>query len=48
LISPTTKSLFDDDRRSWTGTLPENGDYTFIVEGDAARGATYSMTVSIK
>ena len=48
LISPTTKSLFDDDRRSWTGTLPENGDYTFIVEGDAERGATYSMTVSIK
>lgn len=48
LISPTTKSLFDGDRRSWTGTLPENGDYTFIVEGDAERAATYSMTVSIK
>jgi len=48
LISPATKSLFDDNRRSWTGTLPENGDYTFIVEGDAERGATYSLTVSIK
>ena len=48
LISPATKSMFDDDRRSWTGTLPQNGDYTFIVEGDAERDVPYSMTVSIK
>jgi hypothetical protein len=48
LMSPTTKSLFDDMRRSWSGTLSENGDYTFIIEGDAERGATYSLTVSIK
>jgi len=48
LMTPKPTSLFDDKRRSWSGPLPENGDYTIIVEGDAERGATYSMTVSIK
>ena len=47
LVSPTTRGLAADNLRSWTGTLPENGDYTFIVEGDE-RGGTYSMTISIK
>lgn len=48
LMSPKPTSLFDDKRRSWTGTLPEDGDYTLIIEGDAERDATYSLTVSIK
>lgn len=48
LMSPKPATLFDDKRRSWTGTLTEDGDYTIIVEGDAERWATYSMTLSIK
>jgi hypothetical protein len=47
LMSPTTRSLMDDNSRSWTGTLPETGDYTILVDSDS-RGATYSMTISIK
>lgn len=47
LMSPSTSSLVDDNTRTWTGTLPENGDYSIIVEGDE-RGGTYSMTISIK
>ena len=48
LMSPKPATLFDDKRRSWTGTLPEDGDYTIIIEGDAERDASYSMTLSIK
>lgn len=47
LMSPTTRSLVADNSRSWTGTLPETGDYTILVDADT-RSATYSMTISIK
>ena len=46
MTSRTTTSLADNTR-SWTGTLPETGDYLILVDTDA-KGATYSMTVSIK
>ena len=46
MTSKTTNSLADNTR-SWTGTLPETGDYLIIVDADA-RASTYSMTVSIK
>ena len=46
MTSRTTQSLADNTR-SWTGTLPETGDYLILVESDA-KGATYSMTISIK
>jgi hypothetical protein len=47
VMSPSTMSLVADNARSWTGTLPETGDYHIIVDGDE-RGGTYSMTISIK
>jgi hypothetical protein len=47
LMSPKTESLVFDIQRSWTGTLPETGDYTILVDGDE-KGSTYSMTISIK
>lgn len=47
LMSPDTSTLFVDSTRSWSGPLPQNGDYTIIVDGDE-KGGTYSLTVSIK
>lgn len=47
VMSPVSTSLIADNTRSWTGTLPENGDYHIIVDGDE-RGGTYTMTISIK
>jgi hypothetical protein len=47
VMSPTTKDLGADNTRSWTGTLPETGDYTIVVNADE-RGGTYSLTITIK
>lgn len=47
LMSPASRNLIADNSRSWTGTLPETGDYTILVDANA-RAATYSMTISIK
>lgn len=47
VMSPKTTSLIADNTQSWTGTLPETGDYHIIVDADE-RGGTYSMTISIK
>lgn len=46
MTSRTTESLADNTR-SWTGTLPETGDYLILVD-TGAKAATYSMTISIK
>ena len=46
MTSRTTMSLADNTQ-SWTGTLPETGDYLILVEADD-KGATYSMTITIK
>lgn len=46
MTSRTTESLADNTR-SWTGTLPETGDYLILVDTEA-KGATYSLTISIK
>jgi len=43
----TTNLLTDNNTTSWTGTLPETGDYIILVEGNA-KGSTYSITISIK
>jgi len=45
--TPQSRNLLADNTRSWTGTLPETGDYTIIVDADD-RGGTYSMTITIK
>jgi hypothetical protein len=47
VMSPQSTSLIADNARTWTGTLPETGDYYIIVDGDE-RGGTYTMTISIK
>jgi hypothetical protein len=47
LMSPRTRDLVADNARQWTGTLPETGDYTIIVDADE-RASTYSLTISIK
>ena len=47
VMSPKTTSLIADNARTWTGTLPETGDYHIIVDADE-RGGAYSMTISIK
>ena len=46
VMSPST-SLVADNTRSWSGPLPENGDYTIMIDADE-RGGTYTMTISIK
>ena len=47
VMSPVSTTLIADNARSWTGTLPETGDYHIIVGGDE-RGGTYTMTITIK
>ena len=47
VMSPVSTSLIADNTRSWTGTLPENGDYYIIVDSND-RGGTYTMTITIK
>lgn len=47
VMSPKSTSLIADNARTWTGTLPETGDYHIIVDGDE-RGGTYTMTITIK
>lgn len=47
MTSKTTQSLTDGGNTSWTGTLPETGDYIIYIESDE-KGSTYSMTISIK
>lgn len=47
VMTSKTTNLLADNVRTWTGTLPETGDYHIIVDGDE-RGGTYTMTISIK
>lgn len=47
VMSPTTTTLIADNTRSWSGRLPETGDYHIIVDADE-RGGTYTMTITIK
>lgn len=48
VMSPTTRSLVADNARSWTGPLPESGDYRIIVDSDDERPSQYSLTISVK
>lgn len=47
MTSKTTTSLADNTR-SWTGTLPETGDYIILVEGDGDKSSPYAISISIK
>jgi hypothetical protein len=47
LMYSKTTAMLADNTRSWTGTLPETGDYIILVDADE-KGGTYSMTISIK
>lgn len=46
VMTPKT-NLIADNSRGWSGALPENGDYTIIVDADET-GGTYSLTITIK
>jgi len=47
VMNSKTTALLASNTRSWTGTLPETGDYHIIVDGDE-KASTYTMTVTIK
>jgi len=47
VMSSRTTTLLASNTRSWTGTLPETGDYHIIVDADE-KASTYSMTITIK
>lgn len=47
VMNSKTTALLASSTRSWTGTLPETGDYHIIVDSDE-KASTYTMTVTIK
>ena len=47
VMSPSSRALLADNARSWTGKLPESGDY-YIIVGSDERAGTYSMSVGIR
>ena len=47
VMSSKTTTMLADNTRSWTGTLPEDGDYTILVDADD-KSSMYSMTITIK
>jgi hypothetical protein len=47
VMTSRTTDVLALDSRSWTGTLPETGDYHILVNADE-KGGAYSMTISIK
>jgi len=47
VMTSKTTDLLADNVRTWTGTLPETGDYHIIVDGDE-KASTYTLTVTIK
>lgn len=47
VMNSKTSALLADNTRSWSGALPETGDYHIIVDADD-KGGTYSITISIK
>ena len=47
VMTSKTTQLLAGNTRSWTGTLPETGDYHIVVDADE-KPSTYTMTVTIK
>lgn len=47
VMTSKTTEVLADNTTSWTGTLPENGDYHILVDADDDR-TSYSITISIK
>ena len=47
IMTSRTTEVLADNTTTWTGTLPETGDYHILVDADGD-GRTYSMTISIK
>ena len=47
IMTSKTTQVLADNTTSWTGALPETGDYHILVDADED-GRTYSMTISIK
>ena len=47
VMTSKTTTMLADNTRSWTGTLPETGDYIILVDADE-KSSTYSLTIAIK
>ncbi len=47
LMTAKTTTSLADNTTSWTGTLPETGDYIILVEA-SEKPSSYSMTISVK
>jgi hypothetical protein len=47
VLSPGAKQLMIDQAKTWTGELPESGDYQVLVDADE-RGGIYTMSIAVK
>ena len=47
VMTPNAKALLADNVTTWSGTLPESGDYRILIDADE-RGGAYKLTVSIR
>lgn len=51
VMTPDGKELFsgasDENRQTWTGTLPANGDYAFLMDSNY-KGYSYEFTLMVK
>ena len=47
IMTSKTTQVLADNTTSWTGTLPETGDYHILVDTDED-GRTYSMTITVR
>lgn len=47
VISPGARQSLIDRAKTWTGVLPESGEYHVLVEADE-RGGTYTMSIAVR
>ena len=47
VLSPGAKQSLIDGAKTWTGVLPESGDYHVLVDTDK-KGETYTMSIAVR
>jgi hypothetical protein len=47
VISPGARESLIDRAKTWTGALPESGDYRVLVDGDEP-GGTYTLSIAVR
>jgi hypothetical protein len=47
VISPGARQSLIDRAKTWTGLLPESGEYHVLVDADE-RGGTYIMSIAVR